>query len=170
MSKKDKKELTADQKVEKLKAKSAKAMRTPSQIVFDLLMSKVNDPELQDRYNSMERNVKSWKETYNAYVLQYNDAIKRKTKISEILLESARLGLTNPEAIKLDKEVDEELTRIVLYIEDAKKCFENDERLMSKYRELTQNKLFHFWEVLNELEKDFAPFLTFKTEFDNKIF
>ena len=167
MGKKDKKK-EGEESTEPTKTK--KADRTPTQIVFDLLMSKVNDPELQNRYNSMEKNVKSWKETYNAYVKQYNDAIKRKGKISEILLEGARLGITNVEAMKLDKSVDEEIIRLVTYIEEAKKNFENDERLMSKYRELTENKLFHFWEVLNALEKDFTPYLTFKVEFSNKIF
>lgn len=150
--------------------KQKKAERTPAQKVYDLLMSKVNDPELQNRYNSMEKNVKSWKETYNAYVLQYRDAIARKTKITEILLEGARLGIVNPEAMKLDQQVDEEIVRLVSFIEEAKKNFENDERLMAKYRELTDNKLFHFWEIMFMLDKDVKPYLSFKPDFANKIF
>jgi len=150
--------------------KEEKQERTPSQKVYDLLMSNVNDPELQNRYNSMEKNVKSWKETYNAYVLQYRDAISRKTKITEILLEGARLGIVNPEAMKLDQQVDEEITRLVSLLEEAKHNFENDERLMAKYRELTENKLFHFWEIMFMFDKDVMPYLTFKAGFANKIF
>jgi len=152
------------------KDKKEKVERTPSQKVYDLLMSKVNDPELQNRYNNMERNVKAWKEEYNGYVRQYNDAIKRKTKVTEILLEGARLGIVNPEAMKLDQQVDEEITRLVAFIEDAKKNFENDDRLMTKYRELTENKLFHFWEIMFMLDKDVKPYLSFKPDFVNKIF
>ena len=168
MSKKEK--MTADEKVAKLKEKAAKHSRTPLQIVFDLFMSKINDPELQERYDGMERNVKSWKETYNAYVLQYRDAIARKTKITDILLEGARLGIVNPEAMKLDQQVNEEIARLVSLIEEARKNFQNDENLMAKYRDWSDRKLFTYWEIMKELDKDYTDFLTFKSGFKNSIF
>ena len=129
-----------------------------------------NDLELQERFEQFEKTVKDFKDLYNILVPQINEQIENIGNLNEMIVRSAKLGFLNIQAVNQLKETEASLKEQTEAADSYKERFIKEEKLIKKYREGTKDKLFIYWKMFRALDKNTAPWLEWKTVYDNRIF
>lgn len=129
-----------------------------------------NDLELQERFDNFERTLSSLKESYNEHVPEVNAKMKMSQDLAQMILDSAMMGFLNNDAIAKVKEVNTYLDGIRPYLDDLKVKMDKEKSLIEKYKEGSNNKLFHYWKTLKAIDKNIAPWLEWKRDYDKRIF
>ena len=129
-----------------------------------------NDLELQERFEQFEKAVKNFKGLYNELVPKVNEDINKQALLRQMIVESAKQGFLNNDAANQLNVLDARLTENIEKLENFESKFKGDEELIKKYKEGTNNKLFLYWKMFKALDKTTAPWLEWKTVYDNRIF
>ena len=142
---------------------------TPVERVFAAFMEDFNDKELQERLEGFERTLKSVKTRYNELVPNLNDALTDQTILNQMILDSAKMGFINTDAIKRLKIVDSYLDENMQIADDLKQKMQSEEALIRKYKENSHDRLFRWWQSIKAVEPDTIPWLDWKSMYDSKI-
>lgn len=129
-----------------------------------------NDLELQERFNNFEKSLANLKERYNEHVPEVNAKINMAKDLDQMILDSAKMGFLNNDAITKAKEVQAYLDGIIPHMENLKSSMEEEKRLIEKYKEGSNQKLFHYWKIFKEIDKETAPWMEWKRDYDKRIF
>ena len=129
-----------------------------------------DDKELQERFDTFEKNLANMKERYNEHVPEVNEKMKMTQDLAQMILDSAMMGFLNNDAIAKVKEVNTYLDGIRPYLDDLKEKMQKEQELIEKYKEGAHNKLFHYWKTLKSIDKNITPWLEWKRDYDKRIF
>ena len=129
-----------------------------------------NDNELQERFEQFEKNVKAFKGLYNDLVPKVNEDISKQALLRHMIVESAKQGFLNNDAANQLNVLDARLEENIQNLDNFKSKFEDEERLIKKYKEGTHNKLFLYWKMFKALDKNTAPWLEWSRQYDKRIF
>jgi len=132
--------------------------------------SDFNDNELQERFDQFEKAVKDFKSLYNILVPQINNQINDVSTLNAMIVDSAKLGFLNQQAVNQLKEVEASLKEQMEAADSYKERFIKEEDLIKKYKENTENKLFHYWKMFKALDSKTQPWLEWKRKYDKRIF
>ena len=146
-----------------------KSEMTPLELLTKAFNEDFNDNELQERFEQFERTVKDFKDLYNVLVPQINKQINEAKTLNGMILESAKMGFINKDAIKQLKETEASLKEQTEAADTYRGKFEGSEDLMEKYRKNSNNKLFQWWRSFKAIEKSTEPWLTWKRKYEHKI-
>jgi hypothetical protein len=151
-------------------AKATKKVLTDYEKIQKEFEEDFMDNELQERFDNFEKTVKHFKALYNELVPEVNNDINKQAILRHMIVESAKMGFLNSDAANELNELDLRLTSNIEKVEGFKSKFEEEEALIKKYKEGTQNKLFHYWKMFKALDKETKPWLEWKRNYDNRIF
>ena len=129
-----------------------------------------NVSELQERFDQFEKTVKDFKELYNILVPQINERIENISTLNEMIVRSAKLGFLNTQAVNQLKEIEASLKEQMEAADLYKERFTKEEKLITKYKEGSNDKLFLYWKMFRALDEKTEPWLEWKTEYSNRIF
>jgi hypothetical protein len=129
-----------------------------------------DDNELQDRFDNFEKTVKDFKQLYNILVPQINEQINHVNALHSMIIESAKIGFLNREAVNQLKEIEASLKEQTEAADSYKERFLEEEALIKKYEESTHNKLFHYWKAFKAIAPETEPWLEWKRQYDKRIF
>jgi hypothetical protein len=146
-----------------------KSEMTPLQLITKEFNEDFNDNELQERFEQFERTVKDFKDLYNVLVPQINKQIGDVRTLSKMIVDSAKIGFLNREAVRNLQEIEASLKEQTEAADTYRGRFEKEEELMKKYRENSHSKLFHWWKTFKAIDKTTAPWLTWKRQYEHKI-
>jgi transcriptional regulator of heat shock response len=130
----------------------------------------LNDTELQQRFDQFEKNVKDFKGLYNILVPQINEQIKNVSVLQGMIVDSARMGFLNQDAVHQLKEVEAALKEKREAANTYVEKFTEEEALIKKYAVGANDKLFHYWKMFKALDPNIAPWLEWRQTYDKKIF
>jgi hypothetical protein len=148
----------------------AKATKTEYEKIQAEFESDFNDMELQNRFDQFESAVKDFKGLYNVLVPQINKQIEDVSTLNAMIVNSAKLGFLNHEAVNQLKEVEASLKEQMEAADSYRERFTKEEDLIKKYKENTENKLFHYWKMFKALDTKTQPWLEWKRQYDKRIF
>ena len=131
--------------------------------------SDFNDTELQERYDQFEKTVKDFKELYNILVPQINTQIENAKTLSEMIVDSAKMGFLNTQAVNQLKETEASLKEQMDAANTYRERFTKEEELIKKYKENSDNKLFHYWKMFKAINDNTEPWLEWKRPYDKRI-
>jgi predicted transcriptional regulator len=146
-----------------------KVEKTPMELLTKAFLEDFNDNELQERYEQFERKVKTLKGQYNELVPKINQSIDNSKGLAVMIVESAKMGFLNEQAIERIKEEECLFDELKKRADFFKKGFMDEEDLMKKYKDNSKEKLFHWWKAFKAIDKKTEPWLTWKRPYENKI-
>jgi flagellar capping protein FliD len=130
----------------------------------------VNDKELQRRFDGFKNTEKRLVEQHNELVQPINEKLSEKSRLEHVIVESAKLGILHTEAVGMLKSAEKELAELTTKIAKIDEDLENERRLIKKYEDGTEAKLFHYWGMLTALDNTIKPWISFKEDYRDKIF
>lgn len=131
--------------------------------------SDFNDTELQERYDRFEKTVKDFKELYNILVPQINSQIANAKTLSDMIVDSAKMGFLNTQAVNQLKETEASLKEQMDAANTYRERFTKEEELIKKYKENSDNKLFHYWKMFKAINSNTEPWLEWKRPYEKRI-
>lgn len=131
--------------------------------------SDFNDTELQERYEQFEKTVKDFKELYNILVPQINSQIENAKTLSDMIVDSAKMGFLNTQAVNQLKETEASLKEQMDAANTYRERFTNEEELIKKYKENSDRKLFHYWKMFKAINPNTEPWLEWKRPYEKRI-
>jgi hypothetical protein len=131
--------------------------------------SDFNDTELQERYDQFEKTVKDFKELYNILVPQINSQIANAKTLSDMIVDSAKMGFLNTQAVNQLKETEASLKEQMDAANTYRERFTKEEELIKKYKENSDNKLFHYWKMFKAINSNTEPWLEWKRPYEKRI-
>lgn len=131
--------------------------------------SDFNDTELQERYDRFEKTVKDFKELYNILVPQINSQIANVKTLSDMIVDSAKMGFLNTQAVNQLKETEASLKEQMDAANSYRERFTKEEELIKKYKENSDNKLFHYWKMFKAINDNTEPWLEWKRPYEKRI-
>ena len=157
-------------KKKEVAAKHAKKILSPFEQLHKTFMDDYNDNEIQNRYDGMVASEKRSKDSYNELVPSINDLINRQTVLKMMIIESAKMGFLNAEAvtklISVEKNLDEKTDKANEY----KRELDEVRGLIERYKVSSNNKLFVYWKAIKSLEPATQHWLDWKKPYENRIF
>jgi len=130
----------------------------------------LKDTELQERFDQFEKTVVDYKSLYNILVPQINEQLKKLGILQGMIVDSARMGFLNQDAVRQLKEVEASLKEQREAADSYKQRFTEEEELIKKYALGAKDKLFHYWKMFKALDNKTAPWLEWRQSYDKKIF
>ena len=128
-----------------------------------------DDKELQERFDTFEKNLANMKERYNEHVPEVNEKMKMTQDLAQMILDSAMMGFLNNDAIAKVKEVNTYLDGIRPYLDDLKEKMQKEQELIEKYKEGSKNKFFHYWKIFRAIDPTTAPWLEWYKQYEKNI-
>lgn len=144
--------------------------KTPLEKLLKAFNEDYNDNELQQRYDNFVSNVKRWKAEFNEIVIPINAAIKERDELTEIIFQSALHGILVHDVIDKFKKISYDIDDMAKNANNLKELFTKKEELMKRYKEGSENKLFHWWRSIKAIEPCTKPWLEWRTPYMNRIF
>ena len=143
--------------------------KTAFEKVHDLFMEDFNDKELQERYENFIRTREAAKERHNAMVPEINAIIQRGESLKEIIIDMAVHGLNTDEPARILRETVPQAKELRDKIAYQKGIMDSEDALIKKYKENSENKLFHYWKIFKELDTETEPWLDWKKPYCHHI-
>jgi len=147
-------------------------------------MSKKNDPvwalnkafneeienqELNENYESFQNSYEYVKKRHNELVPQINQNLVSIKKLKESILNLAMEGVLAEAAVKKLKELDEVNDGLVNQLEEYQEKMDYNQKLINKYKEWSESKLFIWWQAFKAVDPGTSDWLTWKASFKDKI-
>ena len=151
------------------KKSKTKVEKTAFEKIYDLFMEDFNDKELQERYDNFKRTREAAKDRHNAMVLEINALIQKGESLKETVVDLAVQGLSTEEPARLLRETVPLVKELRDKIEYQKGIMDSEDALIKKYKENSENRLFHYWKVFGALDKETLPWLEWKKPYINTI-
>ena len=155
-------------KVTRKKAE-AEAEKTAYEKIHDMFMEDFNDKELQERYDRFKRTREAAKERHNAIVPEINALIQKGESLKEMVVDMAVHGLNTEEPAHLLRETVPQVKELREKVEREQKIMAEEDALIKKYKEMSEQKLFHYWKVFRALDKETAPWLDWRKPYIDHI-
>ena len=143
--------------------------KTAFEKVHDLFMEDFNDKELQERYENFIRTREGAKERHNAMVPESNALIQKGESLKETIVDLAVQGLSTEEAARLVRETVPQVKELRDKIVYQKGIMDEEDALIKKYKENSENKLFHYWKIFKALDPETEPWLSWKKPYCHHI-
>ena len=143
--------------------------KTAFEKVHGLFMEDFNDKELQERYENFIRTREAAKERHNAMVPEINAIIQRGESLKEIIIDMAVHGLNTDEPARILRETVPQAKELRDKIAYQKGIMDSEDALIKKYKENSENKLFHYWKIFKELDPETEPWLDWKKPYCHHI-
>ena len=143
--------------------------KTAFEKVHDLFMEDFNDKELQERYENFIRTREGAKERHNAMVPEINALIQKGESLKETIVDLAVQGLSTEEAARLVRETVPQVKELRDKIAYQKGIMDEEDALIKKYKENSENKLFHYWKIFKALDPETEPWLSWKKPYCHHI-
>jgi hypothetical protein len=151
------------------KKSKTKVEKTAFEKIYDLFMEDFNDKELQERYDNFKRTREAAKDRHNAMVPEINALIQKGESLKETVVDLAVQGLSTEEPARLLRETVPLVKELRDKIEYQKGIMDEEDALIKKYKENSENRLFHYWKVFRALDKETLPWLEWKKPYINTI-
>jgi hypothetical protein len=151
------------------KKSKTKVEKTAFEKIYDLFMEDFNDKELQERYDNFKRTREAAKDRHNAMVPEINALIQKGESLKETVVDLAVQGLSTEEPARLLRETVPLVKELRDKIEYQKGIMDSEDALIKKYKENSENRLFHYWKVFRALDKETLPWLEWKKPYINTI-
>jgi hypothetical protein len=151
------------------KKSKTKVEKTAFEKIYDLFMEDFNDKELQERYDNFKRTREAAKDRHNAMVPEINALIQKGESLKETVVDLAVQGLSTEEPARLLRETVPLFKELRDKIEYQKGIMDSEDALIKKYKENSENRLFHYWKVFRALDKETLPWLEWKKPYINTI-
>jgi hypothetical protein len=143
--------------------------KTAFEKVHDLFMEDFNDKELQERYENFIRTREGAKERHNAMVPEINAIIQRGESLKEIIIDMAVHGLNTDEPARILRETVPQAKELRDKIAYQKGIMDSEDALIKKYKENSENKLFHYWKIFKALDPTIEPWLEWNKPYCHHI-
>lgn len=152
------------------KENKEKKVLTDYEKAYKNFMDNYNDPELQDQFDGMVKTADRLKERINTLISMHNPEVDRESDLQELIFKSVLSGIMPTEAITKFKELNRKNSERFLEIESLKLKHREELELIGKYKDWTDKKLFQYWSIIKDLNEKTEPWLTWKRQFENRIF
>ena len=146
-----------------------KPEKTAFEKVYDLFLEDFNDKELQERYERFIRTREAAKERHNAMVPEINAFIQKGESLKETVVDLAVQGLSTEEPARLIRETVPQVKELRDKIAYQKGIMDEEDALIKKYKENSENKLFQYWKVFRALDPTIEPWLEWKKPYCHHI-
>lgn len=150
-------------------AKTKKEL-TPIEALHKAFMEDFNDNELQDRFDKFEKNVQYWKGLYNELVPKINEQINKKNTLVSLIVECAKLGMLNTDAINQLKEIEKYLEEWCSKADEYRSNFVKEETLIKRYKDGSHDRLFNYWKCFKAIDPKTEPWVDWSKPYKNRIF
>lgn len=136
--------------------------------------SDLNNNELRRNYDQFIADRDCMCEEYKRSLIGYEMKKDRLTKLTQILLDCAKNKITIPDdlvdsTIKLEKELSETV-KVLNNLRDGQNGIEYQQRLIEKYEDYSDRKLFHYWNIMKVIGMTNDSYPDFKRKYAGKIF
>lgn len=129
-----------------------------------------DDDELQNNYNEFQRELDDAKKQHNKLVNMVNDNNAKIRTLKDSLLNQVMNGVTSETVINEIKKRESRDESLRQSVNDKLNTIESNRKLIEKYETLTEKKLFTWWKALRAVEPNIPEWLSWKREYDKKIF
>ena len=146
----------------------SKKKHDPVKALMDAFEEQVNDLELQERYDRFKSSRDYARDEHNKLVLQINANISDLKILESCILEQAKLGIIATEAITKVKEIEEVNDGLIHRLEGFRATMDENGDLIKKYDDMTQDRLFVWWQAIKAVEPETKPWLEFKQLYRDK--
>lgn len=123
------------------------------------------DRELQENYDRFKKNREIWKEKYNELVPEINSLIDKIVNLKELIVTQAVQGLSNAESAKRLAKLDGKFTKLTEVADGFKAKMDEEDKLIEKYKDWNERKLFMHWKYLTLLKVTKEPWMEWKKQF-----
>ena len=123
------------------------------------------DRELQENYDRFKKNREIWKEKYNELVPEINSLINKIVNLKELIVTQAVQGLSNAESAKRLAKLDGKFTKLTEVADGFKAKMDEEDKLIEKYKDWNERKLFMHWKYLTLLKVTKEPWMEWKKQF-----
>ena len=123
------------------------------------------DRELQENYDRFKKNREIWKEKYNELVPEINSLINKIVNLKELIVTQAVQGLSNTESAKRLAKLDDKFTKLTEVADGFKAKMDEEDKLIEKYKDWNERKLFMHWKYLTHFGVTTEPWLDWKKQF-----
>lgn len=144
------------------KAKRPKAEKTAIEKIHDLFMEDFNDKEIHKRYENFKRTREAAKERHNAIVPEINAISQKGESLKQIIVDMAVQGLSIEEPTRLLRETVPQFKELQEKLNYQKGIMNEENALIKKYKENSENKLFQYWKVFRALDSTTQPWLDWR--------
>lgn len=134
-----------------------------------LLKEDVEDTELQENYEGFKNNVERFQKELTSLDVEIERNNIRIDNLKHSILSNTAEGLNSDEMMEKLQELVGETNEMVDEFNDKRKRLHYNKGLIEKYEEKTHDKLFMYWKILKELNKDIEPFLEWKEQYKGEI-
>lgn len=138
--------------------------------VWNAFQEDYNDDELQknyDRFNEVE--LRARKE-HNDLVPIYNSKVNELVFIEKNIFDLALIRIHNEELLSRRTRLIDEIEELKAKISDLNKIIDENKRLISKYNDLSIDRLFVWYKALKSVEHPEAKtYIDFKNKWGKKI-
>ena len=135
--------------------------------VEKLFKEDLADRELQENYDRFKKNREIWKEKYNELVPEINSLINKIVNLKELIVTQAVQGLSNTESVKRLAKLDDKFTKLTEVADGFKAKMDEEDKLIEKYKDWNQRKLFMHWKYLTLLKVTKEPWMEWKKQYED---
>lgn len=135
--------------------------------VEKLFKEDLADRELQENYDRFKKNREIWKEKYNELVPEINSLIDKIVNLKELIVTQAVQGLSNTESAKRLAKLDDKFTKLTEVADGFKAKMDEEDKLIEKYKDGNQRKLFMHWKYLTLLKVTKEPWMEWKKQYED---
>lgn len=125
------------------------------------------DQELQENYDGFKKNREIWKEKYNKLVPEINSLIGKIVNLKELIVTQAVQGLSNAESAKRLAKLEDKFTKLTEVADGFKAKMDEEDKLIEKYKDWNQRKLFIHWKYLTLLKVTKEPWMEWKKQYED---
>ena len=148
---------------------SKKKEHNPVEALKKAFEDEVNDLELQERYDLFQKNLKRAKDDHNKLVPLLNQNVEARNVLTGVIYSSAMEGILSIEATKKVKELKAEMEVLVAELEIHKESMDYNQKLIEKYKDWSDRKLFIWWQALKAVDPETEAYIEWKETYKDRI-
>jgi hypothetical protein len=148
---------------------SKKKEHNPVEALKKAFEDEVNDLELQERYDLFQKNLKRAKDDHNKLVPLLNQNVEARNVLTGVIYSSAMEGILSIEATKKVKELKAEMEVLVAELEIHKESMDYNQKLIEKYKDWSDRKLFIWWQALKAVDPETKAYIEWKETYKDRI-